>query len=62
MEVRSVTEYGWHRDLRMVREAKTYDYAKGNDVTVVQYQFYQVYTKQGQIQEALKGNSVDLMV
>ncbi len=62
MEVRSVTEYGWYRDLRMVRETKTYDYKNSNDVTVVQYHFYQVYTNQGQIQQASKGNNVDLMV
>jgi hypothetical protein len=62
MEVRSVVDFGWHRDLRMVREVRTYDYASGNDVTTVQYHFYQVYTNQGQIQEAPKGNNIDLMV
>ena len=62
MEVRSVSDYGWYRDLRLVRETTTYDYKSGNDVTVVQYHFYQVYTSHGQIQEAAKGNNVDLLV
>ena len=61
MEVRSVTEYGWFRDQRMVRNVITYDYERGNDVTRVEYHYYQVYGLKGQIvDDKPKGQQVDL--
>jgi hypothetical protein len=63
MEVHSVTYHGWRDNLHTVEKRITYDYEKGNDVTVVERRSYtiEVYDSKGSITQNLKGNVIDQM-
>jgi hypothetical protein len=65
MEVSAVTYYGWRDGLQTVEKKTTYDYAKGNDVVVVERRSYEVtlYSSTGQLEtSSSKGNSIDQMI
>ncbi len=64
MEISSVTYLGWRDGHQIVEKRVTYDYEKGNDVTVVETRRYQIilYDSMGQPQQHGKGNNIDQMV
>jgi hypothetical protein len=64
MEVSSVTYYGWRDNLRIVEKSVTYDYPKGNDVTIVEQRSYSVslYTGQGSLEAHNRGSNFDQLV
>jgi arabinogalactan endo-1,4-beta-galactosidase len=64
MEIKSVTYYGWRDNLQTVEKRITYDYPKGNDVTVVEQRSYLVtlYDGRGNADTFQnKGNNIDQM-
>jgi hypothetical protein len=66
MEIRTVSNtLGWDNN-RLIKEFKTtYDYEKGNDVTVVERRSYavQVYSSSGVLDDyPSKGNQIDTKV
>jgi hypothetical protein len=56
---------GWWSGNRLAIETRrVYNYETGNDVTVVERRFInvQVYDARGQMEPALKGQNIDLMI
>jgi hypothetical protein len=64
MEVSAITYYGWRDGYQTVEKRTTYEYPKGNDVTVVENRFYLVtlYTGQGSLETHNRGNNIDQMI
>lgn len=64
MEVHSITYHGWRDNTQTVEKRITYDYEKGNDVTVVENRSYTImlYASDGKMENPSKGNHVDEMV
>lgn len=65
MEVSSVTYLGWRDSYQTVEKRITYDYPKGNDVTIVENRSYLVtlYTAEGSLDSKNnKGNNIDQMI
>ncbi len=64
MEIHSVTYHGWRNGLQTVEKRVTYNYEKGNDVTVVERRSYEVilYDSKAKMIEDVKGTNIDKMV
>ena len=64
MEIHSVTYHGWQDSMRTVEKRVTYEYEKGNDVTVVERRSYliEMYDRSGSLISNNKGNNIDQMV
>ena len=64
MEVHSATFYGWKDSFRTVEKRTTFDYEKGNDVTVVERKSFQVtlYDSNANLTGPDKGTNIDQMV
>ncbi len=64
MEVSSITYYGWKDGHQTVERRTTYDYEKGNDVTIVEHRSYEVtlYSNNGSLETQNKGNIIDQLV
>jgi len=64
MEVSAITYYGWRDGYQTVEKRTTYDYPKGNDVTIVEQRSYLItlYNEQGTLETHNRGNNINQMV